>query len=117
MSDNYESLSDRDLDKLVAEKIMGWHKEYMFPADRVGPDRGDLVWRTAGLDSRLYGRSLRGMDGYHQLVESYHPTFCEEQFEQGWEPTTDANCRDQVIEKMRELGFRVGIDNKGPDGW
>jgi hypothetical protein len=75
---NYEELSDRQLDALTAEKVIGWKQV------------------------RIEGQLLIG-EPPHSPVGGFAgfalPSF-----------TTDANDRDQVVEKMRELGWKCEIN-------
>ena len=84
----------RELDALVAEKVMGWRKEYMFPAERVRgedlPDRGALVWRESGQKS------------YKWLVEDRDCWIPEECPEDGFHPSTDIAAAWLVVERLAQ---------------
>lgn len=80
----------RELDALVAEKVMGWHYA----------DRQKMGWG----------------DGPPVVVtdlgeESGRPTI------QGWSPSTDIAAAFQVVEKMRERGLTVVIDGTPGGFW
>ena len=92
----------RELDALVAEKVMGWRRRRMFlaekrepshfgPPDGQIPARGDWVWASPNQKS----------GDYHWLVEDFVGVIPEEQDEDGFHPSTDIAAAWEVVEKIR----------------
>jgi len=94
----------RELDALVAEKVMGWRRRRMFlaekrepshfgPPDGQLPARGDWVWASPNQKS----------GDYHWLVEDFVGVIPEEQDEDGFHPSTDIAAAWEVVEKLKEM--------------
>ena len=82
----------RELDALIAEKVMGWAMRPMFKAQKTQAydykDRGDWVWVTH-----------YEQEGYEHLIESYYPQIPEEEYESGFHPSTQIADAWLVVEK------------------
>ena len=91
MNDSYDA--GEELDSLIAEKVMGWHKENR-PHDWGGGDTADF-WLTA--DGKTpYPTTRWGQVGYFQ-------------------PSTDIAAAWQVVEKLRKE-WDVGFE-EWAEGW
>jgi hypothetical protein len=82
--------SGREIDTLVAEKVMGWH---------IFDDNGYKSWRDK---DGHYGAGINQSDNdFYEDEEDFNILH--------WHPSESIMWAWQVIEKMREDGFRVSI--------
>ena len=73
----------------MAQQVMHWEKRSMFLAGNGLPDRGALVWATPGEPK-----------GHHYLVKTFWPQIPEEEYELGFEPSTEIEPVWAVVEHL-----------------
>lgn len=100
MSEAETQLSDRELDALVAERLMGWRD--------VTINRNDGNWIT------IYGCKPAWMSfpSFWQLQGAISKGRGGEEKRHIPDYSTDTACAFQVVEKMRERGFGVTLTTK-----
>lgn len=82
MSEVKELKAGRELDALIAEKVMGWHREFV-----TDPSSNYSFWNYVDADGR-------GM---------YTP--------EEWEPSTSISAAWEVVEKLQTLGIKCWMKN------
>ena len=96
----------RELDALIAEKVMGWAMRPMFKAQKAQAydykDRGDWVWVTH-----------YEQEGYEHLIESYYPQIPEEEYESGFHPSAHIADAWLVVEKLGLFDYECLVKRSG----
>jgi hypothetical protein len=94
----------QEMDDLVAEKIMGWHKgTYIFPSGKtIGEDNKD--WLDA---EGRYMHRVKIEDGFYEDDEDFNLIY--------WHPSESIMWALEVIEKMEEKVLNFSLESVVPN--
>jgi hypothetical protein len=102
----YDMPAGKEIDEMVAEKVMGWHKGNYIPSNGVTIKNNKEDWLDA--DGR-YMHGIKQEDGWYEDDDDFHLLH--------WHPSQSILWAWEVIEKIKDSMLSITIERDDDMVW